>query len=80
MVKDFQKRGIPIDGIGFQMHIRMDIPNKTIKYTLKKAAETGLQIHLSEVDLIFNKHDDNKGGGIENYKMLTDEIKSSKKI
>jgi len=75
MVEDFKKRGIPIDGIGFQMHIRMDIPNEIIEFTLKKAAKTGLQIHLSEVDLIFNTHDDTRGGGIEKYKFLTEKMK-----
>ena len=74
MVKDFQKRGVPISGIGFQMHIRMDIPNDIIAYTLKTAAETGLQIHLSEVDIIFNTHDDTRGGGTERYTEITPEM------
>ena len=74
MVQDFQKRGVPISGIGFQMHIRMDIPNDIIAYTLKKAAETGLQIHLSEVDIIINTHDDTRGGGIERYTEITPEM------
>ena len=75
MVEDFLKRGIPISGIGFQMHIRMDIPNTVIASTLERAAATGLQIHLSEVDIIFNTHDDSRGGGIENYKTLTNDMK-----
>ena len=75
MVNDFQARGVPISGIGFQMHIRMDIPNEIIAHTLKRAAATGLQIHLSEVDIIFNTHDDSRGGGIENHKILTDKMK-----
>ena len=79
MVKDFQARGVPISGIGFQMHIRMDIPNEVIAHTLKQAAATGLQIHLSEVDIIFNTHDDSRGGGIENHKQLTEEMKLAQK-
>ncbi len=75
MVEDFLLRGVPISGIGFQMHIRMDTPNDIIAYTLKRAAETGLQIHLSEVDIIFNTHDDSKGGGVQNYHELTSEMK-----
>lgn len=77
MVEDFQRRGVPISGIGFQMHIRMDIPNEIIAYTLKRAADTGLQIHLSEVDLIFNTHDDSKGGGIERYSTITKEMQNA---
>ena len=75
MVEDFQRRDVPISGIGFQMHIRMDIPNEVIAYTLQRAADTGLQIHLSEVDVIFNTHDDSKGGGIQLYNKLTDEMR-----
>lgn len=74
MVEDFQQRNVPISGIGFQMHIRMDIPNEIIAYTLKRAADTGLQIHLSEVDVIFNTHDDSKGGGIQRYNTVTPEM------
>jgi endo-1,4-beta-xylanase len=79
MVKDFQNRGVPISGIGFQMHIRMDIPNQIITETLKQAADTGLQIHLSEVDVIFNSHDDSKGGGEETYKVLTPKMADMQK-
>lgn len=64
MVDDFMAYGVPISGIGFQMHIRVDIPNDVIAETLRRAAATGLQIHLSEVDIIFNTHDDSRGGGI----------------
>ena len=75
MVTDFQRRGVPISGIGFQMHIRMDIPNEVIAYTLQRAADTGLQIHLSEVDIIFNTHDDSKGGGVQLYDRLTESMR-----
>lgn len=75
MIDELKEEGVPITGLGFQMHIRMDIPDETIAYCLKKGAETGLQIHLSEVDVIFNTHDDSKGGGIQLYEELTDEMK-----
>jgi endo-1,4-beta-xylanase len=77
MIKDLKAEGVPISGIGFQMHIRMDIPDEIIANSLKKAAATGLQIHLSEVDIIFNKHDDSKMGGIQIYKELTKEMKNA---
>ncbi|WP_299435503.1 endo-1,4-beta-xylanase [uncultured Aquimarina sp.] len=75
MVKDLKSENVPISGIGFQMHIRMDIPGEVIEHALKKAAETGLLIHLSEVDIIFNKHDDTKNGGVQKYQELTEEMK-----
>lgn len=77
MVEDFIKRGVPISGIGFQMHIRMDIPNEVIASTLRRAAATGLQIHLSEVDIIFNHHDDTRGGGVQMLKTLTPEMEQA---
>jgi len=77
LVNELKNQGVPIHGIGFQMHIRMDIPDETIAYALKKAAATGLQIHLSEVDIIFNKHDDTRLGGIQIYDEITDEMKAA---
>lgn len=77
MVKEFKQKGVPISGIGFQMHIRMDTPDELIEKSLKKAAATGLQIHLSEVDIIFNKHNDTKNGGIQIYQEITDEMKKA---
>tara|TARA_R110002049_G_scaffold232088_8_gene404658 strand:+ start:11959 stop:13068 length:1110 start_codon:yes stop_codon:yes gene_type:complete len=75
MVEEFKMNDVPIHGIGFQMHIRMDIPDEIIAYSLKKAAETGLQIHLSEVDIIFNTHNDERLGGIQKYDELTEAMK-----
>jgi endo-1,4-beta-xylanase len=77
LVKELRSQGVPISGIGFQMHIRMDIPDEVIAYSLKKAADTGLQIHLSEVDIIFNTHNDTQNGGIQTYNELTDEMKKA---
>ncbi|WP_083631327.1 endo-1,4-beta-xylanase [Labilibacter marinus] len=77
MVNEFKAKEVPISGIGFQMHIRMDIPDEIIAYSLKKAAATGLQIHLSEVDIIFNTHNDERLGGIQNYSVLRDEMKQA---
>lgn len=74
MVNNLKDQDIPISGIGFQMHIRMDTDEETIEYALKKAAETGLQIHLSEIDIIFNKHNDTPGGGIQIHDELTEEM------
>lgn len=75
MIEEFQSTGVPISGIGFQMHIRMDIPNSLIRSSLEKAAATGLQIHLSELDIIFNYHDDTYQGGVQVVHELTDEMR-----
>src|SRR6056300_27082 len=74
LVKQLQNNNVPISGIGFQMHYRMDIPDSLILKSLEKAANTGLKIHLSEVDLIFNTHDDSQAGGVQSYENFTPEM------
>jgi endo-1,4-beta-xylanase len=74
LVENLLSEGVPIHGIGLQMHIRMDVPNEIMEYAIRKCAETGLKVHLSELDLIFNKHDDSRGGGIQKYTVLTDSM------
>lgn len=74
MVAALQEKAVPISGLGFQMHLRMDIPDETIADALRRGAETGLQIHLSEVDLIFNRHNDTQGGGVQERHELTEEM------
>jgi endo-1,4-beta-xylanase len=54
MVADFKRRNIPIHGLGLQMHINVDMPNEGIENALLKSAETGLLIHISELDIALN--------------------------
>lgn len=75
MIAELKDEGVPIHGLGYQMHLRMDIPDSTIAYCLRKGAETGLQIHISELDIIFNNHNDSKDGGEQKYPTLTEEMK-----
>lgn len=75
MVDEMKQKNVPIHGIGFQMHLRMDIPDSIIAHCLKKAAATGLQIHISELDIIFNNHNDSQDGGKQQYSELTEEMK-----
>ena len=56
MIKNFQEKNIPIDGIGFQMHIDHLNPKKeTIEQNLEKIIKSGLLIHFSEIDITVNK-------------------------
>ncbi|XMO88069.1 endo-1,4-beta-xylanase [Algibacter sp. AS12] len=59
MVNDLVKRDVPIHGIGLQMHLEMDTTEKAIANALKLAASTGLLVHISELDIIFNTRDEN---------------------
>jgi endo-1,4-beta-xylanase len=52
MVKDFKRRGVPIDGVGLQMHIPMfyaDIP--AVAANIARLSALGLQVHITELDV-----------------------------
>ncbi len=51
MIKDFKKRGVPIHGMGMQMHIPVRLTDARIQQCMKAAAATGLLIHLSEFEV-----------------------------
>jgi len=75
MVEDFKNRGVPIHGIGLQMHLEMDTPEQAIADALKKSAATGLLVHISELDIIFNKHNEENASGEQSITELTQEMK-----
>lgn len=54
MATNFKRRGIPISGLGLQMHISIDTPDAGIENALRQLAETGLLIHISELDIAIN--------------------------
>lgn len=58
MVNDFKQRGIPINGIGLQMHIALNTPLQGITNAIKQFAATGLEIHISELDIRVNTKGD----------------------
>ncbi len=58
MVKDFKQRGIPIDGLGIQMHININTPRDGITNVVRQFAATGLKIHISELDISVNPQKD----------------------
>ncbi len=55
MAADFKKRGVPLDGIGFQTHItlKFDDPAKLASYAknLDRFAKLGLEVQMTEVDV-----------------------------
>lgn len=58
MAKDFKKRGVPLDGIGFQTHVslKFDDPGKLASYAhnLERFAKLGLILHITELDVRLN--------------------------
>src|SRR5580700_989800 len=56
MVKDFKRRGVPIDGVGLQMHMSVldvDIPAviANIAVNIARLTALGLQVHITELDV-----------------------------
>jgi endo-1,4-beta-xylanase len=54
MVKDFKERGVPIDGVGMQMHTRTtdeDPPIPEFEANLKRLLALGVEVLLSEMDV-----------------------------
>jgi endo-1,4-beta-xylanase len=51
MVKDFRQRGVPIDGVGLQMHITPKTDLKTFEENLKRFGELGVIVEITELDV-----------------------------
>jgi endo-1,4-beta-xylanase len=55
LVDDFQARGVPIDGIGFQMHIDLEDPViEDVRKAFADVVERGLKVRVSELDISVN--------------------------
>ena len=52
MVTDFRRRGVPIDGLGLQMHIGVSQSNDGIRQVIQQFAGSGLRVHISELDIL----------------------------
>jgi len=53
MVKDFKKRGVPIDGVGIQAHIvTLDMKEiSSLADNLARLTALGVQVHITEMDV-----------------------------
>ena len=59
MLDDFQRRGIPIDGVGLQMHVTYNFPSiDDIEHVMEDISRRGLMVHLSELDIRVNPDGD----------------------
>jgi endo-1,4-beta-xylanase len=58
MAKDFKKRGVPLDGIGFQMHVSLKFDDPTtlasVAKNLERFAKLGLELQITELDVRLN--------------------------
>lgn len=75
MLEDFLDRDVPIDGLGFQMHITLDGPSVAeIETSFEKAAALGLMIRISELDIAINKRSTLPPSGWSTSETLTAEL------
>lgn len=53
LVSSMKSRGIPIDGVGLQLHVDLNYGNMIdgVKQNLARIAALGLEIHMTEVDI-----------------------------
>jgi endo-1,4-beta-xylanase len=54
MVKDLKSQGIPIDGIGMQGHYGSDTAPGSVEYSIKRFAELGVEVSITELDVAVN--------------------------
>ena len=52
MVKEFKRRGVPIDGVGLQMHIPdLQFDAASVAANIARLTALGLQVHITELDV-----------------------------
>lgn len=52
MVKDFKRRGVPIDGVGLQMHVfGLRINADALSANIARLTALGLKVHITEMDV-----------------------------
>jgi endo-1,4-beta-xylanase len=69
VVSDLQAQGVPIDGVGHQMHISIASPSaEVIKETILMFAELGVEQHVTELDMSIYAND------TDSYTAVPDEI------
>jgi len=54
LINELKSAGVPIHGVGLQMHISINTNNNGIDNAFQKLAATGLLIHVSEMDVRIN--------------------------
>ena len=59
MIDEFRSKKIPLDGIGFQMHIDYQYPSlDQMKNNLQLVINKDILIHFSELDVTVNRNKD----------------------
>jgi endo-1,4-beta-xylanase len=79
MVRDFRKAGVPIDGVGLQMHIPNLHPDvASISKNIGRLTALGLQVHITELDVALpvdaagNPHQEDLKAQAEIYRQVAE--------
>jgi endo-1,4-beta-xylanase len=63
MASDFKNRGVPLSGIGFQMHVDLSFDDPltlaSFAANLERFAALGMEVHITELDVRLNSSDAN---------------------
>jgi endo-1,4-beta-xylanase len=52
MIKDFKHRGVPIDGVGLQLHIsKLNFDADPLAKNIVRLSALGIQVHITELDV-----------------------------
>jgi endo-1,4-beta-xylanase len=51
MAKDFKERGVPLDGVGFQMHLSLKSNLATVAENMARLNALGLEVQIAELDV-----------------------------
>lgn len=53
LVRDLKRRGVPVHGVGLQMHVTLESPPdpQGIAANIKRLGDLGLEIHITEMDV-----------------------------
>ena len=52
MIKNFKRRGVPIDGVGLQLHIpALAVDAAALEKNIARLTDLGLQVHITELDV-----------------------------
>jgi endo-1,4-beta-xylanase len=60
LLKDMRSRGVPVDGVGLQMHVSLeyleDYPSQSdLRANIRRLADLGLIVHITELDVAIRK-------------------------
>jgi endo-1,4-beta-xylanase len=58
LVDDLLAQGVPVDGVGMQMHVNIENPSAAaIEETIETFAELGVEVHITELDMSIYTND-----------------------